>query len=116
MTFRWPSALAALISAVMPPPWAAEVTVDQFFPPLLEPPDELVPQPAARTTLLAATATAANFLDLLLSPTISPPNTGPNWVRTGASSRGKMTGRCPKYNDWPARMLTIGDCKPQQDR
>jgi hypothetical protein len=90
----------------MPPPLAAEATLEKSVPLLLELPDELLPQPAARITLPSATASAAIFL---LFPTASPPQCRPQWVKTRASSRGNMSGRCPEYGDWPARKITIGD-------
>jgi hypothetical protein len=55
----------------MPPPLAAEVTLEKSGPLLLELPEELLPHPAARITLPSAAATAAIFL---LFPTISPPH------------------------------------------
>src|SRR5579859_3689880 len=60
MTFSCPSFLAAAISAFMPPPWATEVTFDQFV--ARPAPRESPEQPAASTAALSATATRANDL------------------------------------------------------
>jgi hypothetical protein len=56
MTFSVPSALAAMISALMPPPAAAEVWADQLAPPL-EPPEELE-QPTVSSAAAAIPANA----------------------------------------------------------
>src|SRR5258708_34709797 len=60
MTFSCPSFLAAAISAVIPPPCATDVALDQSVPPVL-PPLLFVPPPqpaASRAPLSAAAATA----------------------------------------------------------
>jgi hypothetical protein len=67
MTLSVPSALAALISALMPPPADAEVSLAQLVPLLLEPDDELDEQPAANSVAAAATPTSANRYDDLNS-------------------------------------------------
>jgi hypothetical protein len=89
MTLSVPSALAALIRAAMPPPLAAEVTLAQSVPLLLELPEELLPQPAARMTVPSAAATAAI---LPLFPTISPPHMPPLIGLRLEHRRGR---RCP---------------------
>ncbi|MGH9122375.1 MAG: hypothetical protein ACRDYC_10600, partial [Acidimicrobiales bacterium] len=57
MTFSVPSALAAVTSALMPPPAVAEVWEDQLVPPL-EPPEELDEQPAVSSAAATIPANA----------------------------------------------------------
>src|ERR1700722_110359 len=105
MTLSVPSAFAALISAAMPPPLAAEVTLEKSVPLLLEPPDELLPQPAARITLPSATAMAAIFL---LFRTISPPHCRPQLGQDASIVAGEHVG--PVY-----KVLRLA-CQKDKDR
>ena len=68
MTLSVPSFLAAAISAFMPPPAEAEVSVDQLAAlpvPLPEPDEEPDDeQPAASSAAAAAPASASRYVDL----------------------------------------------------
>jgi hypothetical protein len=65
MTFSVPSAFAAAMSLLIPPPADADVTVFQLTPPL-DVLGEFVPQPAASTAASAVTPTSTSCdLDLM---------------------------------------------------
>ena len=82
MTLSWPSFLAAAISAVIPPPAATEVAVDQLVPvlllslALLLEPEELQPTVSSRLPATAAPAARACLARKISLPNHSPRGSG----------------------------------------
>src|SRR6266567_9297063 len=104
MTLSVPSALAAAISLLIPPPAAADVTVAQLVPPF-EVFEELDEHAAASNARAAAPASASRGVDLMCMPPARFPS--PSWPALPASPAvafcQEVDGLPPCWRGCPAR-------------